>query len=749
MPLGVGNFQSASLRICHEIGVPIAEVLLVRGQGGNWVGVVDGRLVKGPRIGLWVRVRQRGVYRGVLGSVDDPIWIEVGEAVLDVRPSARSGGSGLEHIRRSNQRPTLGFADYSPALELVRALDRLSDRFVRRRHDGRMVIIDRGRVADRYHRLRLDGLDLVDPYDGSLADWLYLAPGFELKSNLKTVDIERQPQRGIGVRLAAGSPARGLVQASYRFGVHSLSIDGLIDVFQSGLTIDEDHSTGLPSFSETREIDDRGRGLLLVYRGIFSDQLRVSAGLIHRADGGYMGVWDTLTHGEWRQRNAVLLSVLRRPLEREPTQAMLRVNLGLWGHDDLRQLAGSGLVLCDADLDGEPEAFPEGVLYSQGHSLWNADVGLEIVQKLSALRIGIGVNGVAAGMISGTVSTNRSDSGVALGTALRSHPSFGDRGSFVDGFGRASLLAKLRRGPWRINGHIGGVAAPRIERSWSGELALAHERPGQNIALAVWSAPQLRLLDRHLAVDGYLAQGLSDSMPYGRSVVDVSDGLTAPYSEGVRFDAQARTSRSSGIWRYGLDLGLEELAHSSDGVDRSGTSSPMADDGSVRSWWIGGRMDFVAFSGLRFHGSIWLGRSFAQAISGRGSDPPDLDQPWIALAEEPNWRWRNTIAQVIDKRWMTGGGLEATSPLRNSRRSALTTLHRFELPTQVRIDAWIRYQYKQLGTTLRADNAMAPYLIAPLPRPDRVPGLLPVTPRRVLISFEWRPQGRSGRVSPF
>ena len=175
----------------------------------------------------------------------------------------------------------------------------------------------------------------------------------------------------------------------------------------------------------------------------------------------------------------------------------------------------------------------------------------------------------------------------------------------------------------------------------------------------------------------------------------------------------------------------------------------MADDGSVRSWWIGGRMDFAAFSGLRFHGSIWLGRSFAQAISGRGSDPPDLDQPWIALAEEPSWRWRNTIAQVIDKRWMTGGGLEAMSPLRNSRRSALTTLHRFELPSQVRIDAWIRYQYNQLGTTLRADNAMAPYLVAPLPRPDRVPGLLPVTPRRVLISFEWRPRGRSGRVSPF
>ena len=189
----------------------------------------------------------------------------------------------------------LGFADYSPALELVHALDRLSDRFARRRHDGRMVIIDRGRIADRYHRLRLDGLDLVDPYDGSLADWLYLAPGFDLATGTSAIQIERQPQRGLGVRVAAGSPARGLVQGSYRLGVHRVSIDGLVDVFQSGLTIDEDHSTNLPSFSETREIDDRGQGLLLVYRGVFSDQLRVSAGLMHRADGGYMGVWDTLS----------------------------------------------------------------------------------------------------------------------------------------------------------------------------------------------------------------------------------------------------------------------------------------------------------------------------------------------------------------------------------------------------------------------------------------------------------------------
>ena len=728
--------------------MPIAEVLLVRGQGGNWVGVVDGRLVKGPRIGLWIRVQQQGAYRGVLGSVDDPIWIEVGEAALDVRPSARSGGSGLEHVRRANQRPVLGFADYSPALELVHALDRLADRFARRRHDGRMVVIDRGRVADRYHRLRLDGLDLVDPYDGSLADWLYLAPGFDLATGPSTVEIERQPQSGFGLRLAAGSPGRGLVHSSYRFGVHRVSIDGLLDLYQSGVTIDEDHSSDLPSYHDNRQIDDRGRGLLLVYRAVLSDQLKVSAGLMHRADAGYMGVWDTLAHGEWRQRNAVLLSLLRQPLESEATQAKMRINLNLWGHDDQRQIAGPGLVLRDADVDGSPEAFPDGVLYTQRHSFWNSDVELEVLQKVGRLRVGLGLNGTAAGMISGSVSTNRSDSGVALGE-LKSHPSFGDRGGYVDGFGRASLLTRLRQGPWRINSQIGGVLATRIERAWSGELTLAHERPGRNIAVSIWSKPQLRLLDRHLAVDGYLAQGLSDSMPYGRSVLDSTEGLAAPYSEGVRFDAQARTSRSSGIWLYGLDLGLEELAHSSDGIDRSGTSSPMADDGSIRSWWVGGRMDFAAFSGLRFHGSIWLGRSFAQAISGRGSSPPDLDQPWIALAEEPSWRWRNTIAQVIDKRWMTGGGLEAMSPLRNSRRSALTTLHRFELPTQVRIDAWIRYQYKQLGTTLRADNAMAPYLVAPLPRPDRVPGLLPVTPRRVLISFEWRPQGRSGRVSPF
>ena len=748
VPLGVGNFQSASLRLCHEVGVPIAEVLLVRGQGGNWVGVIDGRLVKGPRLGLWVRVRQRGAYRGVLGSVDDPIWVEVSEAVQDISSASQPGGAGLDHVRKSNKRPTLGFPDFSPSMELARALDRWTDHFARRRHDGRMVLVDRGRIADRYQRIRLDGIDLVDPYDGALADWLYLAPGVALSARPGRVTFERSPSRGTGGMIAAGFPARTLAQVDARYGAHRVSVDGLVDWSASGLTVDEDHSTGLPSFHPNRQIDDRGRGVLLLYRGDYHERLRVSAGLMHRSHAGHFGVWDTLAHGEWRQRNAALVSLERTPLPTAATQATLRIHAGLWGHDDARQLAGPGLVLRDADLDGNPEAFTEGVLFTNKQTLWNTDVELEVTQRLNRFRVGLALDGLGAGLISGSVHTNRSDAGVALGELL-SHPLLGDRAPFVDGYGRAGVVASARDGEWSIKGFLGAVAAPRVERRWSGRLELAQQRPGRRIALRVWSKPQLRLLDRHLAPEGYLAQGLSDSMPYGRAVVDSGDGLPAPFSEGVRFDGAARVARSSGIWRYGLDLGLEQLAHSADGIDRSGTAAPMWDDGSVRSWWVGGRMDFAAFSGLRFHGSIWLGNSFAQAIAGRGSDPPDLDQPWVALTEEPTWRWRNTIAQAIGGHWMTGGGLEAMSPLQNSSRSALTTLHRFELPTQVRIDAWIRYQRDQLGVTLRADNAMAPYLLAPLPRPDRVPGLLPVSPRRVVLSLEWRPGGRAGRVDPF
>jgi hypothetical protein len=160
-------------------------------------------------------------------------------------------------------------------------------------------------------------------------------------------------------------------------------------------------------------------------------------------------------------------------------------------------------------------------------------------------------------------------------------------------------------------------------------------------------------------------------------------------------------------------------------------------------------MDFAAFSGLRFQGMLWLGQSFAQQIGGRGSAPPEIDQPWVGLSEAPAWRWRNSITQVVGARWMTGGTLEAFSPMSNSDRSALTTLHTFTIPTQLRVDAWIRYQRKQLGLTLRADNAMSPNLFQPVPRADRVPGLLPVGPRRLMLSVEWRPLGRSGRADAF
>jgi hypothetical protein len=238
-------------------------------------------------------------------------------------------------------------------------------------------------------------------------------------------------------------------------------------------------------------------------------------------------------------------------------------------------------------------------------------------------------------------------------------------------------------------------------------------------------------------------------MPYGRSVIGDEERLLAPFTEGLRYDGESVTSRSAGVWRYAWSLGLEELAHSADGVDRSGQASPYADDGSLRSWWLSGRMDFAAFSGMRFHGSVWFGQSFAQRISKRGLQEPELDADWTPLSEVPAWRWRNSITQVVAAQWMTGGGLEATSPMSNSDRSALSTLHTFQIPSQVRIDAWMRYQRQQLAVTLSADNAMAPFLLAPLPRPDRVPGLLPVTPRRIMLSLEWRPQGRSGRAEAF
>jgi hypothetical protein len=744
----MGSFQSASVRICHELGLPIAEVLLVRGQGGTWVGVIDGRLVKGPRIGLWVRVRQGGSYRGVLGSVDDPLWISVGEQVLDVSPSARRGGPGLSALAKANKRPRFGFADYSPAVTLPRSFDRAGDRFRRRRHDGRVVMIRRGRPSDRAEQLRLDLLDMVDPYDGSVIDVVSLEPGYAVSDSLFGLDLWRRPDLGLSGRLSAGSPGRVLASSSYRWGRHTLSADALNDALPAGYELGLDHSSGLPSEHGNRLIDDRGRGLTLSSLSKLGRGLSVATGFVHRADAGYMGLWDSLAHGEWRQRNALLFALQRQADAKADTQAKLDLNFGFWQTDDQREIAGSGLTLGDADGDGQLEEFPNGVLFTSDHQLWVGRLDLELTQKMFGLRGGVRFVADAAGMSAGSVQVNRGDSGVALGQ-IRSHPLLGDRPSFVDGFGSAEVLVQAERAPWLLRGQFGAVAAPQNDRSWTGTLALSRRLAGSVSALTLWSRPQRRLLDRHLAVEGYLAQGLSDSMPYGRSVIGDEERLIAPFTEGLRYDGESVTSRSAGVWRYAWSLGLEELAHSADGVDRSGQASPYADDGSLRSWWLSGRMDFAAFSGMRFHGSVWFGQSFAQRIRKRGLQEPELDADWTPLSEVPVWRWRNSITQVVAAQWMTGGGLEATSPMSNSERSALSTLHTFQIPSQVRIDAWMRYQRQQLAVTLSADNAMAPFLLAPLPRPDRVPGLLPVTPRRIMLSLEWRPQGRSGRAEAF
>ena len=748
VPLGVGAFQAASMRICHQQGVPIAEVLLVQGAGGVWSGVIDGRYLRGPRLGLWIRVRQQGSYRAVLGGVDDPVWIDVALEALEVRPSSGPGGVALLAIQKSNQRPAFGFADYSAGRELPRLLDQESDLFSRRRVDGRVVVMRHGRASDRAVSARLDLLEIIDPYDGSLVDFIYIEPGFSTRKDAFGFALRRHSPAGLSARVAGGTPGRGVVYGAWRTGRQAVAIDAVVDFLPSGLEVPLDHSAGLPSEQANRQIDDRGRGAFLSWNMGAGGPLAIAAGLLHRSDAGYFGLWDTLVHGEWRQRDALLLALKRSPRKSAKTQAQLDLDLGWWRHRDQRAVAAPGLELRDADGDGNPERFPAGVLFESEQQLWSGRLALEVSQKVAALRLGVRAAADGAGLISGGVQVNRGDSGIALGSLL-SHPALGDRGAFFDGWGSGELVAGWQRGPWRLHGQAGAAVAPASSRPWTGKLVLAHRIPGRWGALSTWSKPQRRLLDRHLAPEGFLAKGLSDSMPFGATVLSTGQRLPSPFSAGVRFDGKAQVSRSPGVWRYGLNFGVEELGHSADGVDREGNASPYADDGPIRALWLAGRMDFAAYSGMRFHGSLWLGRSYARQIDGRGATAPGIDQPWVLLTEVPQWRWRNSIVQTVGKHWMTGGGLEAISPVRNSERHALTILHRFSIPSQVQIDAWMRYQRRQLGVTLRLDNAMTAHAVAPVPRPDRVPGLLPTTPRRLMLSVEWRPGGRGGSPQAF
>ena len=150
----------------------------------------------------------------------------------------------------------------------------------------------------------------------------------------------------------------------------------------------------------------------MTYSADLSDRFAVSAGLMQRSDAGYLGVWDSLAQGEWRQRSALLLALQRRPDPQADTQAKLDANIGLWQHDDQRQLAGGGLVLRDADADGEPERFPDGVQFVQTQRVWNARLALELLQRIMGIQAGLKLSGDGAGLASGNVDVNRGDSGV-------------------------------------------------------------------------------------------------------------------------------------------------------------------------------------------------------------------------------------------------------------------------------------------------------------------------------------------------
>ncbi len=761
VPLGVNrNIDSATVRVARRAGIPVAEVLLVRDVGGLWKGVIDGSLVKPPRLGLWVKVRGRdGRYRNVLGSADQPVWVDVAgspqTAEAGVPQSAEA--KHLEQLRRANQRPELGFRRLQPPPSLRSRLAHEVGLEAAIGVDGRCRPLALGRTTDRFQAVDFGLLTVTDPWDGSIPCDLYVPAGSHVKGEDGVI---RVAEHGGGryASLRGGLPSRLGLEGGGEWLGRRWTLQYLEDLAPSGLTVGTDHSEGLPSRVEDRRLGDTSRRIFVSA----GSPGRSGIGVFHQAAGGYLGPFDTLVSGfARRQRTALMVG-----LKHEKGPLIGRVQASYWYQDDQRELAGPGLRLRDADGDGLDEIFPSGVQVHSKRHLLSHRSGLVYLPDGGAWRLGGRLRAHGLVHLHGAWASNLGIDGRSLSEVVN-HPQFGDLGAslsqpsswgdaFHEGFLVGEVLARHRRGSWHFHGAFGPVWSRRSRSPIAADVSVRRQQPGQRFVVRLFAQPRLRLLDRWFDPLGHLAANLSESMPYGHQLIRLHPTLhrdpvrppDAPYQEGLEAKYLRREARAVGIWRYRLLGGLHRALHAMDGVNRSGQQHPYVDDGDIVEAWIRGTIDFAAWSGLRFYGSIWMGQSWAPVIEGKDYDEGVTDS-LTALSDYPTWRWVNSIDQRIFDAWSTGGSLVAWGIQRSSERHRLTALHTFQIPAQLKIGAWVRYHRGPWSLALRFENAMSQHLLAPVPRPDRVPGLLPVAPRMVLLDLDWRPQGKPDEVVPF
>jgi hypothetical protein len=744
VPLGAIKVQGATVRICREAGRPIAEVLLVRTRSGVWAGVIDGNLIRAPRVGLWIKIRQNGSYRDVLGTADQPIWVDV-PALSRQKPSAaaaREVTGVLGALQKANRRPVLGFPILRPDVSLERAIDWATGLFTRRRVDGRLMPLVAGRMSDRYVPVYENTLTLSDPYDGSLIEPLFGRGGDRVERFGEGVRLTRSATAEKGLELVGGAPGRGILRGRWQQAGHSLNVDLSSDFSRSGMVVVDDHSSELPSYRGDRVIDDRRRIAFVRYGGRGPARLNYDVGGLYQAHGGFLGPWDTLTQNEWLDRRAFLLGVERK-VDPRVSDLGFRLSAGYWDHYDQRELVGPGLILRDADGDGRDEDFDQGIFLDLDRRIVQHDASFRLHQPIGRGHLGVVLSSRGSVFMGGGASVNRSPEGAVL-ARVAAHETYrsGAEGRFYNGLASAEAKGGMRLGLWQLDAGLGLALGRDLTEPVVAHLDVVRRRAGEMLGVHLVAEPDLRLLDRYLDPVGLIAEQLSEGMPYGALLGEGEESMVAPSHQAARIVYSRRLGQTEGVWLYRLDSVWRRYQHSADGVNRSGDASPYTDDGPVQQVSLSGRIAFAAWSGLEFAGRFFVGQSFVEELDARSPE-------WVVLREVPQWRWLNAVTLPLSPRWSTGGNLEVWGPMGTSDRHRLTRLHRLELATQVRIDAFWRYQLADWSFGVRLENIMGPSLRSPLPRPDRVPELLPHTPRRVLLGVSYRPGAAPRRAEPF
>lgn len=425
----------------------------------------------------------------------------------------------------------------------------------------------------------------------------------------------------------------------------------------------------------------------------------------------------------------------------------------------LMQLTPSGYSTPDRNGDGAPESFPDGVQSQLSYTTFTA--GLEaktVVQLMPENRLVAGLATDLSGLPPGGFSLlfNRQTNGAVqpgaqLGTVegleLAQNGPCAMYGGAVDALGACRLsLGVYVQDEWRVAEPLQLTAGVRLSSFSDVDFDLGtHLTPRAGL---VWSVtPELTF--KVLAASAFRAPTFEEK--YDQSALAFADFSPGAHLGNAALKPELTQTLETGLsWtfsvarlRYRLAGNgfLARVSQAIERVDESGGAQDLNNAGGFESGGLEGeaRVEFpggsYAYFNMSWFRAYWREIDEVQGPGGQITQEAACTvMPWetvgtpcTLITDVPQLRANIGLNVEMGDVGTMHLGVQAGSERRNNFRSELERLRQFRIPPYMLLGVNFRTRplADLIGLELTLNNMLDVPLVDDVPRPDRVPGLLP------------------------